>query len=51
MLVLDCFFFFYLQVAQTNKDEPIDREALRKVTIVGTPEAQWKVGIYFILYF
>ncbi|CAL1267255.1 unnamed protein product [Larinioides sclopetarius] len=31
-----------IKVAQTNKDEPIDREALRKVTIVGTPEAQWK---------
>ncbi|KAG8184266.1 hypothetical protein JTE90_001084 [Oedothorax gibbosus] len=31
-----------IKVAQTNKDEPIDREALRKVTIIGTPEAQWK---------
>ncbi|GIY98713.1 insulin-like growth factor 2 mRNA-binding protein 1 [Caerostris extrusa] len=31
-----------IKVAQTNKEEPIDREALRKVTIVGTAEAQWK---------
>ncbi|KFM74013.1 Insulin-like growth factor 2 mRNA-binding protein 1, partial [Stegodyphus mimosarum] len=31
-----------IKVAQTNKDEPIDRQAQRKVTIVGTPEAQWK---------
>ncbi|XP_042906663.1 insulin-like growth factor 2 mRNA-binding protein 3 isoform X2 [Parasteatoda tepidariorum] len=31
-----------IKVAQTNKDEPIDRDALRKVTIIGTPEAQWK---------
>lgn len=41
--ILNLIFFFIFKVAQTNKDEPIDREALRKVTIIGTPEAQWKV--------
>lgn len=31
-----------IKVAQTNKDEPIDRQAERKVTIIGNPDAQWK---------
>lgn len=31
-----------IKVAQTNKDEPVDRQTERKVTIVGSPEAQWK---------
>ncbi|XP_054713128.1 insulin-like growth factor 2 mRNA-binding protein 1 isoform X1 [Uloborus diversus] len=31
-----------IKVAQTNKDEPIDRQAERKVTIIGLPESQWK---------
>lgn len=39
----------FIQVAQTNKDEPIDRQAERKVTITGNPDAQWKVLKLFLL--
>lgn len=38
----------FIQVAQTNKDEPIDRQAERKVTITGNPDAQWKVLEFFV---
>lgn len=31
-----------IKVAQPEKDEPLDRQAERKVTILGSPEAQWK---------
>ncbi|XP_067138509.1 insulin-like growth factor 2 mRNA-binding protein 1 isoform X2 [Centruroides vittatus] len=31
-----------IKVTQPNKDEPSDRQAERKVTIVGSPESQWK---------
>uniref|UniRef100_A0A1W7RAC0 Insulin-like growth factor 2 mRNA-binding protein 1 n=1 Tax=Hadrurus spadix TaxID=141984 RepID=A0A1W7RAC0_9SCOR len=31
-----------IKVAQPNKDEPLDRQSERRVTIVGSPEAQWK---------
>lgn len=40
----------FIQVAQTNKDEPIDRQAERKVTITGNPDAQWKVIKLFVSY-
>ncbi|XP_076327940.1 insulin-like growth factor 2 mRNA-binding protein 1 isoform X3 [Tachypleus tridentatus] len=31
-----------IKVAQPDKDEPLERQTERKVTIVGTPESQWK---------
>ncbi|XP_076361075.1 insulin-like growth factor 2 mRNA-binding protein 1 isoform X2 [Tachypleus tridentatus] len=31
-----------IKVAQPNKDEPLDKQTERKVTIIGTPESQWK---------
>lgn len=46
MIRFNCISF--IQVAQTNKDEPIDRQAERKVTITGNPDAQWKVVKFFI---
>ncbi|UYV62876.1 IGF2BP3 [Cordylochernes scorpioides] len=30
------------QISQTNKEEPLEKTSERKVTIIGTPEAQWK---------
>ncbi|XP_022252325.1 insulin-like growth factor 2 mRNA-binding protein 1 [Limulus polyphemus] len=31
-----------IKVAQPNKDEPLEGQTERKVTIIGTPESQWK---------
>ncbi|XP_076349081.1 insulin-like growth factor 2 mRNA-binding protein 1 [Tachypleus tridentatus] len=31
-----------IKVAQPEKDEPVEQQTERKVTIIGTPEAQWK---------
>jgi insulin-like growth factor 2 mRNA-binding protein 1 len=31
-----------VKIAPLNKDEPVDHATERKVTIIGTPEAQWK---------
>ncbi|XP_076327635.1 insulin-like growth factor 2 mRNA-binding protein 1 isoform X1 [Tachypleus tridentatus] len=31
-----------IKVAQPNKDEPVEKQTERKVTVIGTPESQWK---------
>lgn len=38
-----------VKIAPLEQDKPPEQQNERKVTIVGSPESQWKVSIVFLL--